>query len=160
MVTDETGIRPSLEESIRLGQRLEDILLEETRAIESREPDRLQAAVQRKQELLRALETETRKQQQWIEARGAEFTPEGVARLFARLEGGEHLNDRWQALRATIERCNELNQGNARLIERNQRRVQMSMQILRGEDSGPATTYDPYGKARHRRTTGQTITRA
>ncbi len=159
-MTDEAQFRQSLEESIRLGQRLEDILLEETRAIESREPERLQAAVQRKQELLHALETETRRQQEWIEGHDAAFTPEGVARLFARLEGGEHLNDRWQALRATVERCNQLNQGNARLIERNQRRVQVSMQILRGEDTGPATTYDPYGRTRQRRFSGQTITRA
>lgn len=159
-MTDEAQFRRSLEESIRLGQRLEDILLEETRAIESREPERLQAAVQRKQDLLRALEAETRRQQEWIEGHDAAFTPEGVARLFARLEGGEHLNDRWQALRATIERCNQLNQGNARLIERNQRRVQVSMQILRGEDTGPATTYDPYGRTRQRRVSGQTITRA
>ncbi len=159
-MTDEAQFRQSLEESIRLGQRLEDILLEETRAIESREPERLQAAVQRKQELLHALETETRRQQEWIVGHDAAFTPEGVARLFARLEGGEHLNDRWQALRATVERCNQLNQGNARLIERNQRRVQVSMQILRGEDTGPATTYDPYGRTRQRRFSGQTITRA
>ncbi|MGM0554388.1 MAG: flagella synthesis protein FlgN [Pseudomonadota bacterium] len=153
-------LQQSLETSIRLAHQLEDALLDETRAVEARQSERLQETVQRKQALLDDLETETRQQQQWVEEHGEAFTPEGLARLFARLEGGSHLDDRWQALRHCVERCNTLNRGNATLIERDQRRVELSMQILRGEDGTPPTTYNPYGQAQTNTRSGRHITRA
>ncbi len=153
-------LQQSLETSIRLAHQLEEALLDETRAVEAHQPEHLQETVQRKQTLLHDLETETRQQQQWVEDHGEAFTPEGLARLFARIEGGAHLDDRWQALRHCVERCNTLNRGNATLIERDQRRVQLSMQILRGEDGTPPTTYNPYGQTQTNTRSGRRITQA
>ncbi|WP_018873712.1 flagella synthesis protein FlgN [Thioalkalivibrio sp. ALJ16] len=153
-------LQHSLEASIRLAHQLEDALLQETRAVEAREPEALQAVVNSKQALLQALEGETRQQQQIAESENEAFTPAGMARLLSRLDDSAVLDDHWQALRQSIERCNTLNQGNARLIERDRRRVELSMQILRGEDVGPAATYDPYGRTRPNSRGGRPITHA
>ncbi|WP_019024602.1 MULTISPECIES: flagella synthesis protein FlgN [unclassified Thioalkalivibrio] len=150
----------SLEASIRLSHQMEDILLQETRAVESRAAETLSDVVAQKQTLLHELETESRRQRETIEAAGETYTPEGLARLFSRLESGAELEDHWQALRRSVERCNTLNQGNARLIDRDRRRVEMSIQILRGEEPGPAPTYDPYGRTQSSSRTGRRITRA
>ena len=153
-------LQQSLETSIRLVHRLEDALLQETRAVESRTPDALQDAVRQKQELLQELDVETRRQRSLVEAHGESYTPDGMSRMFARLEGGAELDDRWQALRQLLERCDTLNRGNARLIERDRRRVDLSMQILRGEETGPAATYDPQGRTRKNLRGGRQITQA
>ncbi|WP_018868534.1 MULTISPECIES: flagella synthesis protein FlgN [unclassified Thioalkalivibrio] len=150
----------SLEASIRLSHQLEEILLQETRAVESRAADNLHDVVAQKQTLLQDLETESRRQRETLETAGETYTPEGIARLFNRLEGGAELEDHWQALRRSVERCNTLNQGNARLIDRDRRRVELSIQILRGEEPGPAPTYDPYGRTQSGSRTGRRITRA
>lgn len=150
----------SLESSIRLSHQMEDILLQETRAVESRAPETLREVVAQKQTLLQELETESRRQREIIETAGEAYTPEGLARLFSQLEGGAELEDHWQALRRSVERCNTLNQGNARLIDRDRRRVDLSIQILRGEEPGPAPTYDPYGRTQSGSRTGRRITRA
>lgn len=153
-------LQRSLETSIRLAHQLEESLLQETRAVEARQPHTLQDVVTGKQTLLHALETETRTQQGLVEAAGEAFSPEGVARLFSKMDDGVVLNDLWQALRQSIERCDTLNQGNARLIDRDRQRVELSMQILRGEETGPAATYDPYGRARPGSRGGRQITQA
>ncbi|WP_018876824.1 flagella synthesis protein FlgN [Thioalkalivibrio sp. ALE31] len=150
----------SLETSIRLAHQLEEALIQETRAVEARTPETLQEVVATKQGLLQDLETETRQQRAIAEAASESFTPEGMARLLSRMDDGAVLNDHWQALRQSIERCNSLNQGNARLIDRDRQRVELSMQILRGEEAGPAATYDPYGRTRPNTRGGRRITQA
>lgn len=153
-------LQRSLETSIRLSHQLEEALLQETRAVEARTPETLQEVVATKQGLLQELETETHQQRALAEAQGEAFTPEGMARLLSRMDDGAVLNDHWQALRQSIERCNTLNRGNARLIDRDRQRVELSMQILRGEEAGPAATYDPYGRTRPNSRGGRRITQA
>ena len=149
----------SLDVSIGLIQRLEEVMLEETRAIASHAPEQLQGVVAEKLDLVQRLEAETRRQKGWIEEAGFSFTPEGIEGLIAALDRDDRLRDRWSDLRAHSGRCDRLNEDNARLIERDRKRIAMSLRILRGED-GNAATYDPRGRPESDRQQSRTISQA
>ncbi len=133
-------------------------MLEEMRAIQSHEPDRLQEIVSEKLELVTQLETETTQQKVWVELENYDFTPEGIAGFIAAFDQDNRLAQRWSDIRASIARCDRLNKANARLIERDRKRIALSLRILRGED-GVGATYNPQGRPeadhQHRRTISQ-----
>ena len=155
-------IRPfilSLDTAIQDIQGLESVMLEETRALESRDADQLAKVVAQKQDLVTRLEAQTARQRAWVESSQQAFTSEGVARFMQDFDQGDQLAKRWAILRDGIARCDRLNQGNARLIERDRQRVANLLRILRGEDSS-ATTYDPKGRTEAGGQRGRTITQA
>lgn len=137
----------SLETSIRLANRLEETMLEETRAVETRDPDQLQRLVDEKQGLVTQLEAETQRQKRWVELEQYPFTPAGVLKFFSASGDGLDLSGRWTLLRDVIRRCDQLNRANGRLIERDRKRVALSLRLLTGEDE-TAATYDPHGRTR------------
>lgn len=149
----------SLSRSVTLIHQLEEIMLEEMRAIESRAPDELQKIVAEKLALVEQLEQETSRQKELVELEGCGFTPEGVDAFITAIDPGEILREPWSTLRAGIERCDKLNKSNARLVERDQKRVALSLRILKGED-GASSTYDPKGRPQTGRIQGRTISQA
>ncbi|NEV60521.1 flagella synthesis protein FlgN [Thiorhodococcus minor] len=149
----------SLSRSVTLIHQLEESMLEELRAIESRAPDQLQTIVAEKLALVDQLEQETARQKQWVELEGRSFTPEGIDAFIAALDPSEALRGPWTKLRAGIERCDKLNKKNARLVEREQKRVAMSLRILKGEDNA-SSTYDLKGRPQTGRIQGRTISQA
>lgn len=134
----------SLECSVQLSLQLERTLLDETRAIEMRDPDDLLRVVTDKQSLVVQLEAETGKQKQWVELAGHTFTPVGMAKFFASFDQDGRSLGRWSSLRESIARCDRLNQANARLIERDRQRINLTLRILNGDD-GFSTTYNLRG---------------
>lgn len=148
----------SLDSSLELIHRLETVMLEEMRAIESHEPDRLQEIVTEKLALVNQLETETAQQKLWIELQDHAFTPEGIADFIAAFDQNDQLAERWSQIRESVRRCNQLNKANARLIERDRKRIALSLRIIRGED-GAGATYNLQGRPeadhQHRRTISQ-----
>jgi len=134
----------SLERAGEDMRRLADLMLEELRAIESRDPDGLQRVVRDKQLIVARLEAETARQRQWVESAGFSFTPEGVERFIRTQTQAERLGAGWSTLLAHTRRCSQLNSDNARSIERDQRRIAMTLRLLKGEDAG--ATYDPRGR--------------
>ncbi|NKN33184.1 flagella synthesis protein FlgN [Marichromatium bheemlicum] len=149
----------SLETAIALATRLEQALFDETRAIELRDPDELQHVVAGKQQLADQLEEETLRMKQWVEEAGHTFNAQGVERLLEHVDPQRTLTERWDALRDFIVRCDQLNRTNAALINRDRKRVTLSLRILRGEDPN-ATTYDPRGQADNGTPHSRTISRA
>lgn len=140
MTTDRMSqFTQSLELSLQLSHQLERTLLDETRAIEMRNPDDLLRVVTDKQNLVVQLETETGRQKQWVELAGHPFTPVGMAKFFARFDQDGRSLDRWSSLRESISRCDRLNQANARLIERDRKRINLTLRILNGDDGFSAT---------------------
>ncbi|MBK1723679.1 flagella synthesis protein FlgN [Thiocystis violacea] len=138
-------LNASLDRSIGLIRRLEAVMLEEMRAIESHAPEALGEIVATKLALVNALEAETTQQKIWVELEGCSFTPDGIEALIAAFDQNATLRERWSELRECIGRCDRLNKSNARLIERDRKRIAMSLRILKGED-GQASTYDPRGR--------------
>lgn len=149
----------SLDRSIEDMRQLAELMLEELRAIESRNPDGLQQVVDAKRGLLASLENETAQQKRWIEAAGFGFTPDGIERFIQAHDQADQLGARWSTLLDHTRRCDRLNGDNARLIERDQRRVAMTLRLLKGEDAS-ATTYDPRGRTASSGQRGRTISQA
>ncbi|MBK1716730.1 flagella synthesis protein FlgN [Thiocystis violacea] len=149
----------SLDSAIEDMSRLESVMLEETRTIESRDVDGLQRAVAEKQRLVTRLEAETARQKDWIEGARLSFTPEGIEAFIQAFDQEDRLGSRWSMLREHIRRCDQLNSDNARLIERDRRRIAATLRLLRGEDSS-ATTYDPQGRTAAGGQRGRTISQA
>ena len=134
----------SLECSVQLSLQLERTLLDETRAIEMRDPDDLLRVVTDKQNLVVQLEAETGRQKHWVELTDDTFTPAGMATFFTKFDQDGRLRDRWSSLRESISRCDRLNQANAHLIERDRKRINLTLRILNGDD-GFSTTYNLRG---------------
>jgi flagellar biosynthesis protein FlgN len=149
----------SLDRAIEDMRQLAEFMLEELRAITSRDLDGLQRSVSEKQRLLARLEAETARQRDWIEAAGFSFTPDGVERFIQTQDQDEQLGTRWSALLDHTRRCDQLNSDNARSIERDQRRIAMTLRLLKGEDAS-TTTYDPRGRTAASGQRGRTISQA
>ncbi|MFD2112969.1 flagella synthesis protein FlgN [Thiorhodococcus fuscus] len=154
-----TAFSQSIEQSLQLMQKLERLMLQETEILASRHVDRLQPILTEKQLLIERLEQETTQQKHWVESANHAFTLAGIELFFRDLDPSNDLSNRWSALRATIERCDRLNDANGRLIERGRKRVAMSLRLLCGDD-GQSTTYDPYGRATSPTHQSRTISRA
>lgn len=148
----------SFDTSTALLRQLEEVMLAEARAIASQAPERLQALVAEKLELVRTLESETQRQKDWMEHAGLDFTPAGIAQLIAAHDSRSGLDAAWDALREGSRRCNLLNADNARLIQRDRKRIAMALRILSGD--GGAATYDPHGRPRSDRQQSRSITQA
>ena len=149
----------SLDDAIRDMIRLEAVMLEETQAIASQDIDALQGAIDEQRALMAGLETETARQRGWIEDAGFAFTPEGIERFIQAIDQGNRVADRWSTLLGHMRRCDQANQDNARLIDRDRRRIATTLSILRGEDAS-TTTYDPKGRTASGGPRGRTISQA
>lgn len=157
--TDPGAFVASLDRSISDMRRLAELMQDELRAIESRDPDGLQQVVAAKRELVARLEAETAQQRHWIKAAGFSFTPEGIERFIRTQDQADQLGSRWSTLLDQTRRCDRLNRDNARLIERDRRRVATTLRLLKGEDAS-ATTYDPRGRTATGGQRGRTISQA
>jgi len=135
----------SIERSIALAEQLEGLLLDEGGALGARNTDSLREIVILKEQVTRALETETQCQRQWISDAGLDFDPQGLHQYLERQPDRPRLEEQWRLLRETVRRCERLNRDNADLIQRQRRRVDQSLRLLRGDD-GVSTTYDPSGR--------------
>lgn len=135
----------SLTLSIRLMGDLETAMLEETRAIETRDTDSLLRVLADKKELVAQLEAETLLQKQWVALARHPFTPAGMTTFFAEVGDDGQLLGLWSTLRESSTRCDRMNRSNARLIERDRKRIATSLRILSGDD-GASATYTPRGR--------------
>lgn len=149
----------SLEQSLQLAARLESVMLEETGAIEGRQLEALERAVYSQQDLVARLEAETTRQRHWVEEAGHAFSPAGLSAFFDQIDEQGRLLQIWSRLRESIGRCDAMNKVNARLIERDRRRVTLSLRILTGDD-GSSATYDTHGRTSSGGAPGRTISRA
>lgn len=138
-------VAQSLERSVALAERLEALLLDESGALAARNAESLHQVIALKEAAAQELEAETQRQQHWIHEAQLDFTPHGLQAFLARFENAPVLEAYWKRLRETLGRCERLNRDNADLIQRQRRRVDQSLRLLRGDD-GVSTTYDPSGR--------------
>lgn len=68
---------------------------------------------------------------------GSTGTDRGEARRHLQRAGGDVLVARWQQLEQLIDRCREANRANGAAIERNRRRVEQALAVVRGQARAP-----------------------
>jgi flagella synthesis protein FlgN len=153
----------TLDQLLERTRQLEQLLLEESTSLDGRDPDRLQALVERKQRVVGQVEQKTAALRQIIDAAGEAFTPEGVANF---LQAQQDVADdeasasaRWKRLRALAASCELLNRDNAQAVERSRKRVATALKIIRG-DIDDANTYSARGYAQSGSVVGRTLTQA
>lgn len=152
-----------LEQSISLATELEQLLLEETAVLEGRDPDVLQALVERKQRVLKTMEEATGHLQRLVEASGQTFTPDGMTTFLREHdptpEQHDSLSTRWKHLREVAARCELMNRSHAQSIERSRQRVDVALKIIRGEDDN-GNVYTAQGLSQSGVVLGRTLSQA
>jgi flagella synthesis protein FlgN len=154
-----TRFAQSLELSIQLMQQLETAMLEETRAIETRDADSLQRIVDHKRDLVARIEAETCQQKHWVELEQQPFTAAGMTKFFATLGNDRQLLALWSNLRESSVRCHRMNRSNAQLIDRDRKRITTLLRIMSGDD-GASATYTPHGRTESAGPRSRTIIQA
>lgn len=157
--SDLTGLVASLDRAIVDMHQLAELMFDELRALESRDLDGLQQVVTEKQRLVARLEAETAQQRHWIEAAGFSFTPVGIEQFIQGFDQNDQLSTRWSTLLDHTRRCDQLNRDNARSIERDWRRVTVTLRLLKGEDAS-TTTYDTRGRTASSGQRGRSLSQA
>ncbi|EIC22163.1 flagella synthesis protein FlgN [Thiorhodovibrio frisius] len=153
----------ALEQAIDLTSQLETLLLEETAAVDGRDPEHLNALVENKQQVLEQIEQATATLQRSVEEAGQAFTPDGLE-VFLRASDGtteerDHASARWKRLRELAASCEIMNRANAEAVERSRLRVTTALKIIRGEDDN-GNTYSAQGYSQSSTVLGRTLTQA
>lgn len=115
-----------------------DVLEQERTALAERDVDAVARLSERKHGSLAAVDE--------LETRRREIAPSLAA--MEMLTEVPNVARRWEKLLDLTRRCRELNDGNGRLIRRQQRRVESTLQLLRGGESPREATYGPDGENR------------
>ncbi|WPL19771.1 FlgN protein [Thiorhodovibrio winogradskyi] len=153
----------ALEQAIELTGQLETLLLEETAALDGRDPERLQILVENKQRVIERIAGATASLQHFVEEAGQTFTPDGMdvflrATNLAR-EERQTYTQQWKRLRALAASCELMNRTNAQAVERSRQRVATALKIIRGEEDN-GSTYSAQGYSQSSTVLGRTLTQA
>jgi flagellar biosynthesis/type III secretory pathway chaperone len=143
-VTDRDLAR-HLDEQIDAMQSVLAALEAEQQALKRRDADALLQAVNGKATSL-ARADELEKRRQTLIEQTSFFESGRSGRPFSTDAGITH---RWQQLLALAHQCRAINDSNGLLIRGQRRRVDMTLQILRGSSAAPAE-YGPGGESRSR----------
>lgn len=115
---------------------------DEYQALQERDLDKLQHLLDSKLPLLQQLEQNGRIRTQALQQAGVSPDGEGLA-LIAQATGNTELPVRAEALGSLLNRCQEANQRNGRIIRSGQASTERTLDILRGQDT--PRLYDRYG---------------
>ncbi|MFK8399424.1 flagella synthesis protein FlgN [Pseudomonas sp. BGr12] len=127
---------------IEAASSLLQLIDDEFQALQARDLDQLQKLLDSKLPLLHQLEQNGRIRTQALQQAGVSADNEGLAQI-AQATGNAALIARAQELGALLERCQEANQRNGRLIRSGQTSTERTLDILRGQET--PRLYDRYG---------------
>jgi len=127
---------------IEAASSLLQLIDDEYQALQARDLDQLQKLLDSKLPLLQQLEQNGRIRAQVLQQAGVSVDREGLAQI-AQATGNALLPARAEALGALLERCQEANQRNGRIIRSGQASTERTLDILRGQDT--PRLYDRYG---------------
>jgi len=141
-LTDDAGVAHAIVAADLAAVRtLRELLLEERAALTRREPDALNAVVQRKLACLAELQqNEDARKRLLARHRGSDW-----AALLGTLDPA--LAAPWEALRADLRQVAELNRVNERIVARTRRGTERLLSMLRGQFD-PVGVYDRSGHTR------------
>jgi flagellar biosynthesis/type III secretory pathway chaperone len=140
--TDDAGVAHAIVTAdLAAVRQLRALLLEERAALTRREPDVLNAVVQRKLQCLAQLQqSEDARTRLLARHRGSDW-----AALLGALDPA--LAAPWEELRAALQQVAELNRVNERIVARTRRSTERLLSMLRGQFD-PVGVYDRSGQAR------------
>ncbi|MBG6288760.1 MULTISPECIES: flagella synthesis protein FlgN [Pseudomonas] len=127
---------------IEAASTLLQLIDDEYQALQARDLDQLQKLLDGKLPLLQQLEQNGRIRAQALLQAGVSVDREGLAQI-AQATGNPLLSARAEELGALLERCQEANQRNGRIIRSGQASTERTLDILRGQDT--PRLYDRYG---------------
>lgn len=141
-MTDDAGVAHAIVAADLAAVRaLRELLLEERAALTRREPEALNAVVQRKLECLARLQqSEEARKRLLARHRGSDW-----AALLGALDPA--LASPWEELRADLQQVAELNRVNERLVARTRHSTERLLSMLRGQFD-PVGVYDRSGQRR------------
>ncbi len=145
----------ALQQDITSSEQLLAVLLDERKALESRNYDNLDSLIAQKKALVEALENNAAQRQRWL-------AQHGMADDFAALDTARNqapeVVARWEKAAAAWRECQTANQINDQICRRTRLVVENVLNILRGQTAS-AATYDAKGYSQHA-PDGRTITNA
>ena len=136
-------------------QRLEQALQDERAALIANDDLALDTASRDKDLLVRTLEAQERERLHLARHLGISAGP---APMRAALAAAPEARDVWASCLNVLERCQNLNAANGRIVETKLRHVRMALELISGRDLGRAT-YGPSGRSTGTRS-GSMIARA
>ena len=130
--------------------RLIKLLQGERKALETRDVACLQATLKEKTTLLSAIESNGRQRDRNLQMLGIDANPGNWRKHLDDLIENEApaLRGKWQLLLERLQLCSELTEINARIVSRTQHSLGKMLDLLRGQHSSQATTYDSLGRSR------------
>lgn len=141
----DTALLDLLTADIGTAQRLLELLDSEFTALGERDLSRLDALLGDKQPLLALLQQHGSERSRLLQNAGLSADRDGLAELAARSEIGHELLARSDELSTQLQRCQEANLRNGRLIHANQASLGSVLGILRGGET--PGLYDSRGSA-------------
>lgn len=134
-----------LDREIAAAQSLLETLEQETEAL-GRDPEALEQAALRKQELVGGMEQLHRQRCELLAQAGCAPSRSGLEKFVARYDLGGRLQERWQRLLALTERCRDNNLSNGAAVELSRMQLRQAVAILHGQ-SPQTVTYDASGES-------------
>lgn len=145
----------ALQQDIAHSERLLDVLLNERKALETREYGDLENLIAQKKSWVEQLETNALQRQQWLSQHGL---TDDFAALNAVKQQAPMVATRWEAAATAWHECQTANQVNEQICRRTRLVVERVLDILRGQSIASAT-YDAKGYSQ-RMQSGRTISNA
>lgn len=134
-----------LDREIASAKTLLDTLQQETEAL-GRDPQALEDAALRKQELVAGMEQLHRQRCELLARNGCAPSRSGLEQFVARFDLGGRLQQRWQRLLELTERCRDNNLSNGAAVELGRMQLRQALAILHGQ-SPQTVTYDASGES-------------
>ncbi len=141
----DTALLDLFTSDIGTAEQLLELIDNEFQALTERDLDRLDTLLNDKQPLLALLQQHGSERSRLLEEAGLSADRDGLATLASNSSVGDQLLARSEALSALLQRCQEGNLRNGRLIRANQASVRSVLGILRGAET--PGLYDSRGSA-------------
>ncbi len=133
-----------LETDISTSEQLMELLEQEFAALNERKLEQLQQLLDKKQPLLAQLNNNAGQRSTLLRQQGFSADAQGFAQLASQSAAGPQLKQLHDSLNKLIERCQNANMRNGRLIRTNQLSVNSALNIIRGGNNEPSL-YDKSG---------------
>lgn len=134
-----------LDREIVAAQTLLEALQQETDAL-GRDPEALEQAALRKQELVENMEQLHRQRCALLAAAGCAASRSGMERFVARYDLQQRLQQRWQRLLELTENCRDANLSNGAVVEISRLQLRQALALLHGQ-SPQTVMYDASGES-------------
>lgn len=154
----DTQLLELLEQDINISQQLLQMLEQEFAALNERQLEQLQQLLDKKQPLLIQLNQNAGMRSTIMRKHGVSADRQGFEQLAGQSAIGEQLQHSHNTLNDLIERCQNANMRNGRLIRANQTSVNSALNVIRGGNNEPSL-YDKSGSTGHQGTQ-RTFTKA